>query len=887
MTRERVFPKTRFLVIGTLLSILYGIALVVLRNLTHLAIYDELLVLFLIPVFYAAFHCNDRVYLAASCVTATVSFWVIYNVVPDILSSVQTLVLVFGTTVIASEMIFRAMRKRRHAEESLLFTQFAIDRAGEPAFWMGPDARFIYVNEAAARSLGYSKEEFLTMSVHDIDPWFPVEAWPKHWEKIKQRRFFTFESCHRRKNGDVFPVEITVNYFEFGNKEYSCTFARDITERKQAEETLRESEERHRTVVENTSDFVWRMDLNGRFTFASPAAKRMFGYDPAELLGQPFEILVTPESAQKARTSLENQQCSESCDEGVTLELIHSRKDGSEFTGETRTMPLFDPNVITVEIVGVTRDIADRKRAEDALRQSEERYRTVVDNASDVVWRMDMNGRMTFLSQAVKQMFGYEPEELLGKPFNTILTDESVRQASESLARRKRGELGNEGVILELVHRHKNGKEFVAETRSAPVLGPDGQPVEIGGITRDITDRKHLEGQLRQVQKMEAIGQLAGGVAHDFNNLLTVIIGNLDLADRGAPPEIRKFLTTANKATTRAEELVDQLLAFGRKSTIDLSPVNLNEIVQEVHRLARETIDRRIEIETHTEENLPNILGDAAQINSVLMNLCVNARDAVEEVMHGRATPERYGDRFAIRIETESALIDDHYCSTYTYAQPGHFVVVSVSDNGAGMTAEIQQHIFEPFFTTKQVGKGTGLGLASCYGVIKQHNGWINTHSELGKGTTFKIYLPVAEETTQNIGEEPFEEIRGGKETILLVDDEEMIRDLGKMTLEEYGYTVLLAADGEEALDIYLKEPDRIDLIILDLSMPHLSGQEMLERLYSASPGVRVIISTGYDRGPDTASPKRLRPAGYVSKPYSPDGLARTVREVLDTPSPA
>ena len=536
------------------------------------------------------------------------------------------------------------------------------------------------------------------------------------------------------------------------------------------------------------------------------------------------------------------------------------------------------------QLLVTIRRAVEKRAAEEALRESEEKFRLTFENAEDAIFWADVEtGFITNCNKAAEILLEKRREEIIGQHQTALHPPENAEHYGRMFRRfTERKGADDEAEVIT-----KSGRIIpVHITASATLVG--GKSI-IQGIFRDITDRKQaekeraqLEAQLRQVQKMEAVGRLAGGVAHDFNNLLTVILGNLGLAERAAPETMSKYLISSRAAAERAANLVQQLLAFSRKSLIELKPVNLNRIIDEVYHFARETIDRRIEILVQTEEGLPNVRADAAQINLAIVNLCINARDAINDVMQGRVTPERRADRFVITLKTETTVVGPQYCETHAYGWPGRFVVLTVSDNGAGMDEETQPHIFEPFFTTKEVGKGTGLGLASAYGIVKQHNGWIDLQSERGTGTTLRVYLPVTEEEAQK--EEParYEEPRAGTETVLLVDDEEMIRSLGERILQSHGYTVLLAADGKEGLDLYLKERRRISLIILDLSMPYLSGYEMLEEVHRLTPDAKVIVSSGYSQKGYADSLDRLGVAAYVAKPYRPADLARAVREVLD-----
>ena len=396
----------------------------------------------------------------------------------------------------------------------------------------------------------------------------------------------------------------------------------EITDRKRADEALRESESRHRLLAENVRDIIWTVDMNLRFTYVSPSVQRLHGYSVKEATSKGLVEILSPASYELAMKVLEEELATEKSEikdlhRSRTLQFEHIRKDSSTVWTEDNMTFLRDEDDRPVGILGVTRDITDRKRAEEALRKSEERYRTVVDHTRDCVWRMDMDGHFTFMSPAMKRMFGYDPKELLGEPFERILTDESAREVRESLERRKRGELEDEGITVELTHRRKDGTEFIGESRTTPIYGPGGEAIEIVGVTRDITERRHLEEQLRQAQKMEAVGTLAGGIAHDFNNLLSAILGNLSttLKQIESSHPCYHRLGDAKKAAVRAADLTKQLLDFSRRSIVHLRPGNLNECVDEVVRLLRNTIDPRISIEYRKEEELEIVRADSSQIH--------------------------------------------------------------------------------------------------------------------------------------------------------------------------------------------------------------------------------------------------------------------------------
>jgi two-component system, cell cycle sensor histidine kinase and response regulator CckA len=389
-----------------------------------------------------------------------------------------------------------------------------------------------------------------------------------------------------------------------------------------------------------------------------------------------------------------------------------------------------------------------------------------------------------------------------------------------------------------------------------------------------------LDEMLRQNQKLEAIGQLAGGIAHDFNNLLTVIINGIQLIKITDDPEkCRMLLSKLEQACQRSTELVRQLLAFGRKSDVEMRPTDLREVIAEVVGITSKTFNRRIEMLIEAEDGLPCVLADPGQMHQVLLNLCVNARDALDQITLSDPPP-----KLRITVGARRVHISEEMCHSNPEASPGDCVLVSVSDTGCGIDPETQRRIFEPFFTTKGRGKGTGLGLATAYGIVKQHSGWISVESEIGCGTTFNILLPVVDAALVSGEEESSEPLPCGHETILMADDEEMIRDMSRMILENLGYRVILAADGQESVDAFLENRDAIDLVVLDISMPRLSGLEAMRRVLTNAPETKVILSSGYSE--TSLGRKHIRQLGaadYILKPFTPPMIAQVVRKVLDT----
>jgi PAS domain S-box-containing protein len=513
------------------------------------------------------------------------------------------------------------------------------------------------------------------------------------------------------------------------------------------------------------------------------------------------------------------------------------------------------------------RMIADLQKARNELVSAKEYTDNIVKSLVNALIVVNAEGNIESANQAIMDLLGYEKQEIIGQPFQMLFED-------SELAKNLLGKLLKEGVIRnhEVTYRAKDQKKIPVSFSCSSIKDGENKIIRFVCIAHDMREIKQLQEQLIQSSKMTAIGTMAGGIAHDFNNLLFVIQGNIELLKSELPEsakELHTLVDNIKSSVTRGAELSKKLLTFARKEQYRLDPTNINQGVRNVVGLLERTVEKMINIETYFEPDLGVVMADASQIHQAVLNLCINAKDAMP--LKGKLT-----------IETRNVVLDEHYTSTHLDARPGRFVMISISDTGIGMDKETCSHLFEPFFTTKERGKGVGLGLPVTYGIIKAHNGFINVYSEKGKGTCFKIYLPFSEEKVAEKSiikdEEIFEK---GTGTILLADDEVPVQVLGKRILEKYGYTVLVANNGKEVLEIYQQRKEEIVLVILDYIMPGWSGKETFDELRKINPDINVLIATGYSLNSHGENLIQEGVKGFIQKPFSMKELLEEIKKII------
>jgi two-component system, cell cycle sensor histidine kinase and response regulator CckA len=639
----------------------------------------------------------------------------------------------------------------------------------------------------------------------------------------------------------------------------------EVAKRKLNEEALRESEERYRSLLDKASDGIFILSSDGKLIDVNESFARMHGYSREELLRMNIRDLDTTKAVHLIPERMRQLLAGEI----LAFEVEHKHKDGHVFPLEVSA------NLVSIGgescIQSFHRDITERKRAEEVLREREEQFATILRTATEGFWVTDRQGQFLEVNDAVCRNLGYRREELLRMSVSDI---EAVEKPEEILQTVRRiMEKGSDQ--FEGLHRCKDGSLRNVEINVNYLPPPHDR---FFAFLHDITERKRaeeerrkLERQLQTAQKMESVGTLAGGIAHDFNNVLTVIIGFGEMLKLriAKDPKAVSDLDEILRGAERASVLTRQILTFARRQIIELDNLDLNRVVTDLEKLLRKSTREDIGIRTLLAEGVPTIRADQGQVEQVLMNLALNARDA----MPGGGQ---------LVVETQEAWLDEQYVKQYPYMKAGRYAVLSVTDTGIGMDEGTRERIFEPFFTTKGQDKGTGLGLAVVYGVVKQHNGFIHVYSEPGKGTTFRIYFPAVDVPPDSKVAAAREIIHGGNETILLAEDNESVRHLAEQTLIHYGYRVLTACDGEEAADIFLRHHKEIAIAVLDVVMPKMGGKQAYGGMITMAPGLKVLFISGYSANAIHDSFVVHQGLPFLQKPFGPSDLARMVREVLD-----
>jgi two-component system, cell cycle sensor histidine kinase and response regulator CckA len=734
--------------------------------------------------------------------------------------------------------------------------QFILDSMDDGVTVVDRDGRFVLRNAAAERIAGITAAHASPAEwARDCGVFLPAESAEAAELLVRHAQA-----------PDGKWVSVTTHPFadELGNPVGRIAIYRDVTLPKQAERALRASETRYRLLFEKNLAGILRSTLDGRVLECNAAFARMLGYDSiSELtaLNAGAFYCQPSERAELIARLLDRKSLSQQ-------EVCFRRKDG-EPVGILTNMDLVEsadePGAFS--IIETTFDISDRKKSREELRESQQRFAAFMRHLPGVAFMKNRQGQYVFYNEAAHGLFHMDPGDFLGKTDHDIwpaeYAERFVANDAEVLRTRRLVE-----TVEPLPHKLTVHHWLIYKF---PILDENDEVQFIGGVGVDITERRQLEDQLRQSQKMEAIGRLAGGVAHDFNNLLTVISGYGDMIMRGLAPSdpLHSCIEEVLRASSRATSLTNQLLTFSRRQVIQPKVLDLNVLVANMDRMLRRVIGEHIELETVLTPALGNVRADAGQLEQVIMNLAVNARDAMPE-----------GGNLFIRTSNEDVPRSSRL---HADVRPGSYVRLTVADTGKGMDAEIMIHLFEPFYTSKATGKGTGLGLSTVYGIVKQSGGEIVVESQPGHGATFHIYLPRntgVTETARPTKAEPA--VLAGTETILLVEDEPGVRQLVREMLQRLGYTTVEAGGGAEALRLFEQHQGSIDLLLTDVIMPQMSGRDLAERLRAVRPSLKVLYISGYTDDMLAHHGVLESNVFLLPKPFAPDELAKKLRDVLD-----
>jgi PAS domain S-box-containing protein len=770
------------------------------------------------------------------------------------------------------EDITERKRAERALQERTAYLNTLIENNPLAIVTVDVQGRIKLCNPAFERLFLYPQQEIEGANLDELVA--PPESIPEAKEFTKQS--LSGISVHaasrrRRKDGSLVDVDLYgVPLVMQGEIVGEFALYQDISTRMQAEAAL--IEERHllRTLMDNVPDVIYFKDRESRFTRINKALAKMFGLnDPAQANGKTDFDFFTDEHAEQAFA--DEQEIIRTGQPVLAKEEKETWPDGRETWVSTTKMPLRDAKGNIIGTFGISHDITARKRAEEALRASEEHFRSFIKNLPVGVYRTTPDGRVLMANPALLRMLGYDSlQELASRNLEGVSFEAGYPRSEFREQIERQGEVRG----LEAAWKRRDGSVVFVRESAKAIRADHGRVLHYDGTIEDITERRRLEEQFRQAQKMEAVGRLAAGVAHDFNNLLTVVIGYSDLLLKRLPASdrLRPSAEEIKKAGEQAALLTRQLLAFSRAQVLQPQILDLDSLLTNAQQILERVIGEDIELVTHLPPGLGHVKADPGQIEQVILNLAVNARDAMPQ-----------GGWLA--LEAANVELDSTYARGHGGVLPGHYVMVAMSDNGIGMDAETQARIFEPFFTTKEQGKGTGLGLSMVYGIVKQSGGSISVYSEPGKGTTFKVYLPRVDQTVEVMapGELGIEEPSQGSETILLVEDEEAVRSLAREVLESRGYHVLEAEGAIEALEVGKRHKDRIHLLLTDVVMPQMNGRELAKRLAPLHPETKVLYMSGYAENAIVHDGLLDQGTALLQKPFTADGLAHKLREVLES----
>jgi PAS domain S-box-containing protein len=719
-------------------------------------------------------------------------------------------------------------------------------------------------NPAAEKMFGYTEEEMVGKPITVI---FPPDRQDEEHEilaQIRQGEFIRhFETVRVRRDGSRLDVSATISPLKdpAGNIIGVSKILRDITESKQERQQINLL----RTCISNINDIIIVMepDLRGalRVVFVNEALERLTGYTPSESIDRSPDFLHSPNTDKEIAAEI-NEAFAQR--KALRRQIITRGKKGSEYWMDVDISPVFDVKGRCTHFVGIYRDVTEFNRV---LHRTEEQA-ALLNQTQDAILVRDLEGKVLFWNKGAERMYGWTAEEALGKHVGDLIYADIARFKEANAITVEKGEWSGE-----LRHLTKDRHELNVEARWSLVRDKEGHPKSILAVNTNVTDKKKIESQFMRAQRMESIGVLAGGIAHDLNNIFAPIVLSIDMLKATvADAESKLILETIETSAQRGADIVQQVLSFARGvegQRIEIQPAHL---LRDIQCLIKDTFPKDIRLHLSMAENMWTILGDPTQVHQILLNLCVNARDAMPS--GGTLT-----------VSAENRFLDEQYVAMNIEAKPGPYVLLGVTDSGTGIPPGILDKIFEPFFTTKEIGKGTGLGLSTVMAIVKSHGGFANVYSEPGNGTTFKIYLP-AEQQPANVSNEASPEVslpRGNGELVLIVDDEPSILTITGQTLQAFGYRVLKASNGAEAIVAYAQNQGKIDVVLTDMAMPVMDGSTTIYALLRINPNVKIIAASGLYANGGVAKASSAGVRHFISKPYTAATLLKTLRDIIET----
>jgi PAS domain S-box-containing protein len=769
--------------------------------------------------------------------------------------------------------VFRDISRQKKIEKELKDSENRFrsinEAANDAIIIIGPDRNISFWNNSAEEVFGFSASEAIGRNLHEIiapKRFYGTYHRAFSYFQREQKKYIigrTVELIARRKVGKEIYIEVSLSSISFNDKWHVIAIIRDISDKKLAEKALKRERTSFMHLFENSPEAIVITESDGLIIRINNEFENLFGYSKKEVIGKKVDNLIVPQELKKDAAQITDKVMNAKL---IQHETLRKRKDGSLIKMSVLCAPMQIEKKHSV-IFWIYRDITDRKKTEEALMESEEKFRSLAESTPMVI-ALFQNNKWVYVNPASEKISGFSKNELYRMNYWDFIHrdfQKGFRELGRLCLLGKEKPPGCEIKIIRKDRRERWGYVFGSNTLYK------GERVGLISIM-DITERKETETQLQKAQRMEAVGQLTGGIAHDFNNLLQVISGYIQMVHKKLDDGdvLKKMLTKALNAEARAANLIKQLLAYSRRQVLKPVNLNVNKMISELFKMLRRIIGEQINQVFELSEDLKLINADPAMIEQVIMNVCINARDAMP----------KGGD---LVIKTQNVFVDKKFISEFSWAIPGEYILLTISDTGKGMDEETLPHIFEPFFSTKEETRGTGLGLSMVYGIVKQHNGMILASSAPGKGSTFHIYFPIQQKAVKETVYTTRNKkmiYKGGDETILLAEDEEMVRVVTKSFLEDAGYTIFTAEDGIEALEIFKKKYKKIDMLILDVVMPGMSGIEAYQEIQKIK-NVPVLMASGYSKNALYKNYIIKEGIPFIEKPFSYDKLLDAIRQTL------